>query len=391
MKSKRLIKFSIVLALILTAFSGYTQTTTAIKRVLVEESTGVWCASCAYGSVYFKHLKNNYPNAIPVAIHTGPGGQDPMAILSVELYMISYFSGSPTFLMDRKDFPGNSSSKSSISAANTWEHGLDTLDYYMNKIYNSTPDATIGITQSYNPITREISATITSTFITNTSGNFRLNCFIIEDSVTGGSKYNQANSNFSGWTAGPSYLQDLIDAPAVITGYVHNHVLRAMLGNPEGATASIPTTVTSGSAYSKTFTYTLPAEFDENHISLIGIVQNYGSDVVADREIVNANSQVLNTNATSISDLEKDFIDVSIFPNPINEKSIIEFYAKNDENLSCVLYDVQGREVKELFSKHFALGEYRVRLGNMNLKPGVYVLRFFNNKNAISKRIIINQ
>jgi len=391
MKSKRLIKFSIVLALMLTSFSAFSQTPTAIKRVLVEESTGVWCASCAYGSVYFEHLENNYPNAIPVAIHTGPGGQDSMAIFSVELYMIPYYSGSPTFLMDRKDFPENSSSKPSISAANPWEHGLDTLDYYMNQIYNSTPKATIGITQTYNPTTRVISATITSTFITNTTGNFRLNCFIIEDSVTGGPHYDQANSNFSGWTSGPAYLKDLINAPAVITGYVHNHVLRAMLGNPEGATASIPTTVTNGSAYSKTFSYTLPAEFDENHISLIGIIQNYGSDVVADREIVNANSQKLNTNATSISDVEKDFIEVSIFPNPITEESNIEFYAKNDENLSCVLYDVQGRVVKELFSKHFAPGEYRVSLANMNLKPGVYVLRFFNNKDVISKRIIINQ
>ena len=391
MKSKKLIKFSIVLALMLTSFSGFSQAPTAIKRVLVEESTGVWCASCAYGSVYFKHLKNNYPNAIPVAIHTGPGGQDSMAILSVELYMIPYYSGSPTFLMDRKDFPENSSSKPSISASNTWEHGLDTLDYYMNKIYNTAPLATIGITQTYNPTTRVISATITSTFVTNTTGNFRLNCFIIEDSVTGGPHYNQANSNFSGWTAGPSYLQDLINAPAVITGYVHNHVLRAMLGNPEGATASIPTTVTNGSSYSKTFSYTVPAEFDEKHISLIGIIQNYGPDKVADREIVNANSQKLNTNSTSISDLEKDFIDVSIFPNPITEESNIEFYAKNDENLSCVLYDIQGRVVKELFNKHFAPGEYRISLGNMNLKSGVYIIRFFNNKNAISKRIIINQ
>ena len=393
---KHMTTLKITLVFILTFFyvSTYAQTTSKvepIKRVLVEESTGTWCASCAYGSVYFEHLKLNYPNAIPVAIHTGPGGQDPMAILSVELYMSSYFGGSPTFLFDRKDFPFNSSNKSSISASNTWEHGLDTLNFYLDKIYNQAPIATIGINQTYNASTKQITVTITSNFIQNATGDFRLNCFILEDSVTGGTAYDQANSNFSGWTSGPAYLQPLINQSHPITGYVHNHVLRKMLGNPEGATANIPTTVISGSSYSKTFTYTVPSNIDENKITLVGLIQRYGSDQVSDREVINANSQHLSLVPISISDISQNFVDISIYPNPITEKSTIEFYVRKNDNIKCDLLSSFGQLIKPLFNKHFTQGEYLVNFDRSNLSNGVYFLKFSNSQTTVIKKIVVSK
>lgn len=382
---------TITLLFILTIAWSNSFAQTAIKRVLVEESTGTWCASCGYGSIYFEHLKNNYPNTIPVAVHTGPGGQDPMAIFSIELYMIPYFSGSPTFLFDRKDFAGNPSSKPSISASNPWENGLDTLDKYMDLIYNEAPLATVGLTQSYNSSTREISVTVTSNFIENTTGDFRLNCFILEDSVTGGSEYDQANSNFSGWTAGPSYLSDLINAPHPIVDYTHNHVLRATLGNPEGATASIPTTVSSGSSYSKTFTYILPVDFDETQISLVGLVQRFGTDVVQDREVVNAYSEHLSLGPLSNTELSKDFVSVSVYPNPITTNSMIEFYVKKNDNISCNLINRNGQVIKSIFNDRFTQGEYKINLDCVNLANGIYFLEFTNSETSIVKKIVVSK
>ena len=246
----RLLKTIVIFTLLLVlSFNSNAQD--PIKRVVVEESTGTWCASCGFGSIYFEHLETNYPNAIPIAFHTGPGGQDPMSILSFEIYYIPYFNGSPTFLFDRKDFPENPSTKPSISASDPWSSGIETLDSYLDQIYDQTPIATIGMEQSYNSSNRELTVTVTSNFIQDVTGDFRLNCMILEDSVTGGSEYDQANSNFSGWTGGPSFLQELIDESPVITGYVHNHVLRAALGDSEGAIASIPNSVANGTSYSK--------------------------------------------------------------------------------------------------------------------------------------------
>ena len=374
----------------LLAFSFYSYGQTPIKRVVVEESTGTWCASCAFGSVYFEHLENNYPNAIPIAVHTGPGGQDPMAIFSVELYMIPYFSGSPTFLFDRKDFPTNPSSKPAISAT-PWVTGLDTLDRYMDLVYNQNPLATVGVTKSYNSSTRDLEVTITANFIQNTTGDFRLNCFILEDSVTGGTEYNQANSNFSGWTSGPSYLQDLINAPAIISGYVHNHVLRETLGNPEGVTASIPSSVTSGSSYSKTFNFTLPTGYNENKISLVGLIQRYGTDVVNDREIVNANSVHLIDQTTSTSEYEVGIRDIRVYPNPVESKSNIEFYVSKSNHITCELYNINGQKIKTIFDKKLVQGEYRETLNNLNLTSGTYFIVFRQDGNVTNKKIVVQK
>lgn len=378
-----------ILSLILVSFSyGFSQD--PIKRVVVEESTGTWCASCGYGSIYFEHLEENYPNTIPIAVHTGPGGQDPMAVLSIELYMLDYFSGSPTFIFDRKDFPHNPNAKPSISASNTWEFGLDTLDSYLDLVYDEDPLATVGMTRSYNSATRELNVTVTSNFIQNATGEFRLNCFIVEDSVTGGSEYNQANSNFSGWSSGPAYLQELIDAPAVITDYVHNHVLRETLGGNEGVDASIPSSVTNGSSYSKDFTFTLPSGYDENNIKLVGLVQRYGADKVNDREIVNANSISLIDNTMSISDNDVQGIEkFNIYPNPVNSNSNLEFYLPISSKIKCELYNLYGQKISTLFDEYLVQGEYVKNLSNLDVVPGTYFVVLNNRSTSMRKTLIV--
>mgnify|MGYP000064799245 FL=1 len=248
----------ILLVILFLTTESQAQSTNAspVKRPLIEEYTGAWCASCAFGSVYAEHLEKNYPNAIMVAIHSG----DSMMVDYIRKYMFSYYGALPRFLMDRTDFPDNPKTTPGVSAY-PWATSLDSLDYFLDKIYNQTPIASVGIEQEYDETKREITATVTATFVENASGEFRLNCFLIEDSVTGGTPYDQANSNFSGWTGAPSFLQDLVNKPTIIKGYVHNHVVREMLGSPEGISASNPTTVTKGSTYSHTFTYKVPQDY----------------------------------------------------------------------------------------------------------------------------------
>lgn len=370
-----------IAALFIITVNFTAQSQTAIKRALVEEYTGTWCSSCAFGNVYFDYLATNYPNAIPVAVHSG----DIMQNFSIVSYMTEYFDALPTFLYDRVDFPSNPEIVPAVSAY-PWATGLDTLNHYLDNVYTQTPIATVGIDQTYDPTTRVITATINANFIDDATGNFRLNCFILEDSVTGGSDYDQTNSNFSGWTGGPAYLQSLINSPAIITGYYHNHVAREMLGTPAGAVASIPTTVSNGSSYSKTFTYTLPAEYDENQISLVGVIQRYGPSVENDRNIVNANSQHLELETNGLTTLENNFIDLSVYPNPIDETSKIEFYVKETGTISCALYNSVGEKVSFIFEKEFTQGEYKINLNQYDLSSGIYFLKFSQNAtNQIEK------
>jgi hypothetical protein len=384
----KIMKIKITLSLLLAITSFYSNCQTAIKRVVVEENTGTWCSSCAYGSVYFKHVKENYPNAIPIANHNGSFNGEPMAVWDDEIYFLDYYSGSPTFLFDRTDFPENSQSKAGISASNTWAHGLDTLDYYMDKVYNQAPLATVGVDRSYDEGTRLVTVTITANFVENATGNFKLNCFVVEDSVTGGSDYDQANSNFSGSTSAPAYLQELVDLPASIVGYSHGHVMRTMLGTPSGADAGIPTTVSSGASYSKEFTYTVPDGFDPDQISLVGVIQRYGPDKLADRQIVNANSVHLLASTSGIQASNKNVVEMNVYPNPITDNSVVEFYLKNSGHVFCSLYNIQGQLIKEIFNENLTQGEYRIDINSEELNEGVYILKFSQDGRNQIKKII---
>ena len=355
-----------------------------IKRTLVEEYTGTWCASCGFGSIYSQHLEDNYPNSVMVAIHSS----DVMQNLDVVLYMTEYFDALPTFLYDRVDFPSNPEDAPAVSAY-PWPTGLDTLDHYLDMQYDEIPIATVGIDQVYNADTREITATITVNFIEDATGEFRLNCFILEDSVTGGSEYDQTNTNFSGWTDGPDYLTPLIESPSIIEGYVHDHVLREMLGTPTGISASIPTSVESGSSYSKIFTYTVPEEYNENQISLVGMVQRYGPSVIDDRRVVNTMSQHLYTGTSSIDENLTLFSKLSIYPNPVTNKSQMEFYVKKTGHLTGKIYDATGELVKIIFDSEFVQGEHRVDFGELNLDAGMYLISIKNGTNHQTQKIII--
>jgi hypothetical protein len=369
MKNKlNFVTLVVVFTLILNVTS-YAQT--AIKRPVMEEYTGAWCSSCGFGMAYFPYLESNYPNAIPIGIHVG----DVMENFSITSYMTNYYEALPTFLFDRVDFPNNPNNVPAVSAY-PWNTALDTLDSYLEIQYNQTPEATIGIIQTYDPITRTINATITANFIEDLSGDFRLNCFILEDSVVGGDEYNQSNSNFSGWTGGPSFLQSLIDAESVIVGFVHNHVVREMLGTPAGADAQIPTTVVNGASYSKTFTYVLPQEYREAKISLVGVLQRYGSDEWVDRNIVNANSQHLDLEQQTNNLIQLEKLKFKVYPNPIQLNGVVEFYNPINGNTKCQIVDLLGNVIATPFNQYLTAGEYRVSTSNLNLSKGMYLLKF---------------
>lgn len=175
----------------------------------------------------------------------------------------------------------------------------------------------------------------------------------------------------------------------MIPNYVHNHVLREALGNQEGEAASIPTSVSSGSAYSKTFTYTLPTDFDENNIKLVGLVQRYGADKVNDREIVNANSVSLLGQTSGINMYEAGVEKIKIYPNPINASSDLEFYIPYSGHVSCELFNLQGQKLSILFDNYIVQGEYRESLADLKLTTGTYILVFEKDGMITREKLII--
>ena len=135
----------------------------------------------------------------------------------------------------------------------------------------------------YNNVTRQIDVYLKAMFTGTVSGDIRFNCIIIEDSVVGtGSGYNQVNAYNT--TAGHTYY----GAGNPIVGLPHRYVARDFLGGTWGTSGVIPASVNFGSVATYHYSYTVPANFDEQKISLVGLVSLYSASGVTNRPILNA-------------------------------------------------------------------------------------------------------
>ncbi|MBL7191616.1 T9SS type A sorting domain-containing protein [bacterium] len=63
------------------------------------------------------------------------------------------------------------------------------------------------------------------------------------------------------------------------------------------------------------------------------------------------------------------------YPNPFNAKTVISFELRDASEVSLVIYDVQGREVRSLVTGHLSLGEHEVVWDAEGMSSGIYFAR----------------
>ena len=143
---------------------------------------------------------------------------------------------------------------------------------------------------SFDPATRVASVNVTTTFVSAVNGDFRVNLYVVEDSVSGtGLRYDQNNflSHDPRYIGHPYY-----NLPDPIKGYQHRHVVRALAGGVWGVQGVIPDSVIAGQEFSRTFTFPISGAWKADNISVVGFVQKYDT-AVAGREILNVASAKL--------------------------------------------------------------------------------------------------
>ena len=116
--------------------------------------------------------------------------------------------------------------------------------------------------------------------------------------------------------------------------------------------------------YSETYTYTLPNNFDENQIRIIGALVQVDKNSL-NREVLNT-SDGLFTN-TSVVEMPKT--KVSVYPNPIqNHQFQLEIEKNNGENWRLDIYNILGQSIhNELIMNNISTIEL-----NNNLPSGQY-------------------
>ena len=221
------------------------------KRVLIEEGTGTWCNWCPRGIVFGEQMVYEY-DVIFIAIH-----MNDIMESTPEYADATTIQGLPAGNIDRTAMR--------IDPLNWESRVLDQL--------NEVPPADISVTTTYNPATRNISMTVTADFFVALNGDYRLGAVVVEDAVTGTSTgYDQYNA-YSGGSTQMGGWENLPN-PVPARQMFYDHVSRYLATEYKGDPGSLPGSISAGSQHSYTLNYTLPPEYDDEYVHVVGYITN---------------------------------------------------------------------------------------------------------------------
>lgn len=265
------------------------------------------------------------------------------------------------------------------------------------KAHTQVTPAKLSGSSTYDAGTRALSVTVNATFFTEATGDFRINCYIVEDSVSGtGSGYNQVNY-YNTQSGHPYYGKG-----NPIIGYQHRHVERTALGGTWGSTGVIPATTVTGTDYTKTYAYTLPAGWNANRCHVVAFVHEYSSNYKSNKnEIYNAieipfNETVSQTSTpavyTAITETGNPLNNVLVYPNPAKDVLYVEYTIAEPATLSFDITNMIGQSVYATSAVELGAGSFRTPMNISSLENGVYFVSVKNEAKTVNTyKVIINK
>jgi len=338
------------------------------KNVLLEQATGAWCGYCPDGALKVEEILLSNPNVIATSIHNG----DAMSFTHGNTVNSTFVAGYPSGMIDRFKF----------SEFENVGFGRGFWNMKTSERAQHAAPVSVGVNNTYNPVSRVVTVTLTATFYANINKDLRFNCFIVEDSLSGsGSGWDQVN-NYNNTSGHP--MQGLGNP---ISGYVHRHVVRAMLGGAFGEQGSIPSSVNDGQTYTKIYTYTLPPGMKEKDVRIIGLVQQYNTDKNK-RMVLNSKQMPLDGFA-NVRDLL--FVDgLNIYPNPSNGYTNIVFNLSEAKETGIALFNVLGQKVYAHDAGLLWQGTHQHHIHTEGYAPGIYNCVITFGHETVSRKIIVN-
>lgn len=223
------------------------------RRVLIEEFTGVRCVNCPAGTADILNLQSLYPERlIAVGIHAGsfslPYAESRIDFRTEEgngiINLLGRPLGYPSAVVNRKKFDG----EFDLQLGRSQWAGLIAQELAI------PPQVEVALAPEYSRTNRQLRLTVTVTPQPSyAQTELRYSVMLLEDQVVD-------------WQLTPDGKQE---------NYAHRHNLRKMLTPFDGE--DITAAVANGRPFSTTFTYTLPVEWNEARVSVVGFAHGGGS------------------------------------------------------------------------------------------------------------------
>jgi len=223
------------------------------RVVLAEELTGVRCPNCPEGTAALVDLDNQYgEQLVVVSIHAALGYDLPY---NNSLYDFRTGKGTElaNYIGSAIFFPTAAINRRIVSPETEpylpRQQWAGIIDEELNK------PLTVGIdlTSTYNAGSRKLDINADITPVEDLSGEYRLTVLITQDSIVDVQKV------------------ELVTVP----NYVHRHILRSIVTQATGDVISEP--LLTDETVKKTFSITLPADWEAKHCSIVAFVHRGGN------------------------------------------------------------------------------------------------------------------
>lgn len=363
------------------------------KKVFVESFTGAWCGWCPDGQLKLAEVALTNTNVVVASFHN----DDNMNTVSGENLITDYATVFPSATIDQYLLPGNS--EVAIERGN-WSA-------FITQRQTMPVPASVSLTAiNYNPSTRVINATVSSSFLADVKGDYRLNLYIKENNVFGAIQDSLLDNGWNQY----SYLYNIPSSPYYQFGnylnpttfimgsnrYKHQFVIDTMLSGSYGASGIIPSSgSTIGQTYSKAYTYTLelPAgteyRYNEDNIYLIGVLTEFSTDTKK-RTVINVAETKLTSSpeVVGIKEQQKQSFNFNLFPNPSTSQCRLSYELKNDAEVIISVYSILGELIySESSYKQIGISNHDLIVSN--LMPGNYSVQVSVNGFKTTKKLTV--
>lgn len=366
---------------------------TPAKKVLVEQFTGAGYGWAPDGYTKLNSIVATNTNVVAASIHDN----DNMVVTGGASLISDYATEFPSAMIDRHYFSSNTDV---TIEKNNWS------SFATQRLAMKVP-ATVTITNvSYNNITKQIDATVSTTFYGDVKGDYRLNLYVKENNVYGPTNDNTNNN----WNQ-HSFLYNVGSSPYYQMGtylnsttyllspadYKHQYVVTQMADGAYGASGIIPSNgSTNGVTFTKVYSYTLPTaasgefRYNADNIYLIGMVSEYDADIKK-RSILNVEEVKLTSNPetiVSIKELTSNDIRLTVFPNPTTDVCYLNYTTTSNEFVTVNVFNALG-ELVYIETKNVNTGNVTHELNLKELNAGNYIVQVSFKNNTVTKKLTI--
>jgi hypothetical protein len=385
---------------------------TGTKRVFIEEGSGAWCGYCPDGHYRLKGILEANPDKVVAVVHHN---SDLMAFTASETINSRFATGYPYGMVDRVLYDDQTTV------------GLNRglwAEKVTEQLSSPTPVNVSIINKNFDWATGKVTYTVKVEFVDYAKpGDIRISTFIKEDKVRGPNV--EPTSSQKGWNQHNYYTYEagyqvggsshpLFTEPFNIIGYWHNEVVRNIPSGSWG-TSGVITDASLGKVYTFDYSHTMTAatsvvyensstSVDTDYRSqkngrgwnkyedtkIVAFVNYYDAANPDNMSVMNVTeTTMINTGVNELS--ENTIGEVSVYPNPTNGLSTIDFSLISSSTVKIEVVNVLGQKVAEVAAGSYTSGSHSVNFDASKLTSGIYFVNITSENGKATSRFVVSK